>query len=100
MNWPPRSIPVETNTGKASFTHVTCLSRARVGRVGGSCGRALLLPSQEMNRVFTAALGRLATLVFAAAIGENAPLVRAWICGRLGFLRFELNESHNAETAR
>jgi len=48
---------------------------------------------------FAAALGGLDTLVFAGGIGENAPLVRARICEGLEFLRIELNESRNAESA-
>jgi acetate kinase len=48
---------------------------------------------------FAAALGGLDTLVFAAGIGENAPLVRARICDGLGFLGIALSESRNAETA-
>ena len=48
---------------------------------------------------FAAALDGLDTLIFAGGIGENAPLVRARICGGLGFLGFELNESLNAESA-
>ena len=45
---------------------------------------------------FAAALGGLDTLVFAGGIGENAPVVRARICDRLGFLGVELEESRNA----
>ena len=48
---------------------------------------------------FAAALDGLDTLIFAGGIGENAPLVRARICGGLGFLGIELNESRNAESA-
>lgn len=48
---------------------------------------------------FTAALGGLDTLVFAGGIGENAPLVRARICGGLGFLGIELEEKQNAASA-
>jgi len=48
---------------------------------------------------FAAALGGLDTLVFAGGIGENAPPIRARICGGLSFLGLELNESRNAETA-
>ena len=48
---------------------------------------------------FAAALGGVDTLVFAGGIGENAPVVRARICGGLGFLGIELSESRNAETA-
>jgi acetate kinase len=48
---------------------------------------------------FAAALGGLDTLVFAAGIGENVPLVRARICEGLSFLGMELNESRNAENA-
>jgi len=45
---------------------------------------------------FAAALGGLATLVFAGGIGENAPQVRARICDGLGFLGIELEEKRNA----
>jgi acetate kinase len=45
---------------------------------------------------FAAALGGLDTLVFAAGIGENAPVVRARICDGLGFLGIELEEKRNA----
>jgi len=48
---------------------------------------------------FSAALGGLDTLVFAGGIGENAPLIRARICERLGFLGVELNEPRNAANA-
>jgi acetate kinase len=44
---------------------------------------------------FAAALGGLDTLVFAGGIGENAPIVRARICDRLGFLGIELKEERN-----
>jgi acetate kinase len=57
---------------------------------------------------FAAALGGLDTLVFAAGIGENAPMVRARICDGLGFLGIELDDKRNtgnegvisSETAR
>jgi len=45
---------------------------------------------------FAAALGGLDTLVFAGGIGENAPAVRARICGGLGFLGIEIEEKQNA----
>jgi len=48
---------------------------------------------------FAAALGGLDTLVFAGGIGENAPCVRARICGELGFLGIEIDELRNMETA-
>ena len=48
---------------------------------------------------FAAALGGLDTLVFAGGIGENAPCVRARICGELGFLGVEIDELRNMETA-
>jgi acetate kinase len=48
---------------------------------------------------FAAALGGLDTLVFAAGIGENAPLVRARICDGLSFLGIALSESRNAKAA-
>jgi acetate kinase len=46
-----------------------------------------------------AVLGGLDTLVFAAGIGENAPVVRARICQELGFLGIQLDEKRNAQTA-
>lgn len=48
---------------------------------------------------FTAALGGLDTLVFAAGIGENAPLIRQRICDGLGFLGIQLNPKRNAKNA-
>ena len=48
---------------------------------------------------FAAALGGLDTLVFAAGIGENAPLIRKRICHGLGFLGIELNQKRNAKNA-
>jgi acetate kinase len=48
---------------------------------------------------FAAALGGLDTLVFAAGIGENAPLIRERICDGLGFLGIELSPTRNAENA-
>ena len=46
---------------------------------------------------FAAALGGLDTLVFAAGIGENAPLIRERICAGLGFLGIELSQKRNAK---
>ena len=46
---------------------------------------------------FAAALGGLDTLVFAAGIGENAPLIRQRICDGLGFLGIELDPKRNAK---
>jgi acetate kinase len=48
---------------------------------------------------FAAALGGLDTLVFSGGIGENAPAVRARICGGLEFLGIELEEKQNAANA-
>jgi len=48
---------------------------------------------------YAAALGGLDTLVFAGAIGENAPPVRARICKGLVSLGIELDEARNAENA-
>ena len=48
---------------------------------------------------FTAALGGLDTLVLSGGIGENNPSIRARICGELGVLGIELDESRNAKTA-
>jgi acetate kinase len=45
---------------------------------------------------FAAALGGLDTLVFAAGIGEHAPLIRERICDGLGFLGIELDPARNA----
>jgi len=47
---------------------------------------------------FTAALGGIDTLIFAGGIGENAPEIRARICGGLGFLGIDLDQLRNAET--
>jgi hypothetical protein len=48
---------------------------------------------------FTAALGGVDTLVFAAGIGENAPIIRERICNGLGFIGIELNRKRNAKNA-
>ena len=48
---------------------------------------------------FAAVLGGLDTLVFAAGIGENAPLIRQRICACLGFLGIELDQKRNAKNA-
>jgi acetate kinase len=48
---------------------------------------------------YAAALGGLATLVFAGGIGENVPAVRARICDGLQFLGIELDEAGNAANA-
>jgi len=48
---------------------------------------------------FAAALGGLDTLVFAAGIGENAPLIRKRICDGLGFLGIEINTKRNGANA-
>ena len=48
---------------------------------------------------YTAALGGLDTLVFAGGIGENAAVIRARICERLGFLGILLDGAANARHA-
>jgi acetate kinase len=48
---------------------------------------------------FAAALGGLDTLVFAAGIGENAPIIRERICDGLGFLGIELSQMCNTKNA-
>lgn len=48
---------------------------------------------------FTAALGGLDTLVFAAGIGENAPLIRERICAGLDVLGIALDPRRNAKNA-
>ena len=48
---------------------------------------------------FAAVLGGVDTLVFAAGIGENAPLIRQRICQELGFLGIELDAERNAKNA-
>jgi len=48
---------------------------------------------------YTAALGGLDTLVFAAGIGENCPSVRRRICAGLGFLGLELDAAQNRRNA-
>jgi len=66
---------------------------------GRLSGRAVLLPGQEMDRRIRRSPWGLDTLVFAGGIGENAPLVRARVCGGLAFLGIELNETRNADSA-
>ena len=48
---------------------------------------------------FAAVLGGVDTLVFAAGIGENAPLIRQRICDGLGFLGIELDGRRNASNS-
>jgi len=48
---------------------------------------------------FATALGGLDTLVFAAGIGENAPVIRDRICDGLGFLGIALDKTRNAKNA-
>jgi len=48
---------------------------------------------------FAATLGGLDTLVFAAGIGENAPVIRDRICDGLGFLGIALDNTRNAKNA-
>jgi acetate kinase len=48
---------------------------------------------------YTGALGGIDVLVFAAGIGENAPVIRTRICEGLGFLGIELDEKRNSENA-
>ena len=48
---------------------------------------------------FAAALGGVDTLVFAAGIGEHAPLIRQRICDGLGFLGIELDSKRNVKSA-
>ena len=44
-----------------------------------------------------ASLGGLDALVFTAGVGENSSLVRAAVCGRLGFIGVDLDAARNAE---
>jgi acetate kinase len=48
---------------------------------------------------FAAVLGGLDTLVFAAGIGENAPLIRRRVCNGLGFLGVEIDQKRNAKNS-
>jgi acetate kinase len=48
---------------------------------------------------FIAALGGVDTLVFAAGIGENSPVIRQRICDGLGFLGLRLDQKRNARNA-
>jgi len=48
---------------------------------------------------FAAALGGLDTLIFAAGIGENSPVIRERICDKLAFLGIQLNKKRNAKNA-
>jgi len=74
---------------------------ARQGR-DARAGEAVALFCYQVKKwigSFAAALGGLDTLVFAAGIGENAPLVRKLICDGLGFLGIELDQKRNAKNA-
>jgi acetate kinase len=46
-----------------------------------------------------AALGGLDAVVFTGGIGEEAPKIRAWICGNLEFLGIQINEAQNNANA-
>jgi acetate kinase len=48
---------------------------------------------------YTGALGGIDVLVFAAGIGENAPVIRTRICEGLELLGIELDEKRNSENA-
>src|SRR3954470_4799625 len=48
---------------------------------------------------FTAALGGVDTLVFSGGIGEHAPVIRARICDRFGFLGLQLDHVRNTASA-
>ncbi len=48
---------------------------------------------------YAAVLGGLDTLIFAGGIGENAPLIRARICGGLEFLGIEIEAERNTANA-
>ena len=45
---------------------------------------------------FAAALSGMDTFIFAGGIGENAPVIRARICDKLGFLGIQLDDDRNA----
>ena len=46
------------------------------------------------------ALGGLDAIVFSGGVGEGSALVRARVCGRLGFLGVELSDELNASATR
>ena len=48
---------------------------------------------------FAAALGGVDTIVFAAGIGENMPIIRARICEELGFLGVKIDANRNKKSA-
>jgi len=60
---------------------------------------ALLLSSEEMDRLLRRALGGLDTLVFAGGIGANSPIIRARICHGLDFLGVKLSVARNGNHA-
>lgn len=74
---------------------------AREGRDPRATEAIALLCYQAKKWVgaFAAALGGVDTLVFAAGIGENAPLIRERICDGLGFLGITLDRKRNARNA-
>jgi acetate kinase len=74
---------------------------AREGRDARAAEAVALFCYQAKKWIgaFAAALGGVDTLVFAAGIGENAPLIRARIADGLGFLGIELDRTRNAKNA-
>jgi len=85
-------------SGSSSDLRDLCAIEARDVRAAEAVG----LFCQQVRKwigSFAAALGGLDTLVFAAGIGENAPVIRRRICEGLGFLGVELDRRRNAGNA-
>ncbi len=59
---------------------------------------ALFEAGDSLRRILEGTIERIGldTLVFAGGIGENAPIVRTWICEGLEFLGIALEEKRNA----
>jgi acetate kinase len=78
--------------------------RDLLAREGGdpACADAVALYCHSVRKAIgalAASVEGLDTLVFAAGIGENAPIVRARVCAGLAHLGVELDEARNAGSA-
>ena len=55
-----------------------------------------MLSHRQCDRGDVGGLGGLDAIVFSGGVGEGSALVRARVCGRLGFLGVELSDELNA----
>jgi acetate kinase len=83
--------PVPSCVTSSIVKRVTCEQLKRL--------RCFCYQVKKWIGAFSVALGGLDTLVFAAGIGENAPIIRDRICDGLGFLGVELSQMSDAQNA-